>query len=124
MIRTDTLRRIVSHGSAWCQLKSDFTLGSPFAVFLFLAGETRSSAAGVGPAGPKSRDPKGARCVREDIVIADVDCTVDGGKELCEEMGVQGYPSIKYGDPNNMEDYEGAPTYLSFPPSLCRWIGR
>jgi len=43
----------------------------------------------------------------KDIVIADVDCTVDGGKELCEEMGVQGYPSIKYGDPNNMEDYEG-----------------
>mmetsp|Transcript_69051 Transcript_69051/g.95660 ORF Transcript_69051/g.95660 Transcript_69051/m.95660 type:complete len:169 (+) Transcript_69051:221-727(+) len=42
----------------------------------------------------------------KDVVIADVDCTA-GGKELCEEVGIQGYPSIKYGDPNNLEDYEG-----------------
>merc|ERR1712039_702548 len=25
----------------------------------------------------------------------------------CEEVGVQGFPTIKYGDPNNLEDYEG-----------------
>ena len=42
----------------------------------------------------------------KDILIADVDCTA-GGKELCEEVGVQGYPTIKYGDPNNLEDFEG-----------------
>merc|ERR1719384_2024492 len=40
------------------------------------------------------------------ILIADVDCTA-GGKELCSTVGVQGYPTIKYGDPNNLEDYEG-----------------
>jgi len=39
-------------------------------------------------------------------LIADVDCTA-GGKELCSSVGVRGYPSIKYGDPNNLEDYKG-----------------
>jgi len=39
-------------------------------------------------------------------VVADVDCTA-GGKSLCEEVGVRGYPTIKYGDPNNLEDYKG-----------------
>merc|ERR1719336_1139597 len=42
----------------------------------------------------------------KDILISDVDCTA-GGKDLCEEVGVQGFPTIKYGDPNNLEDYEG-----------------
>lgn len=42
----------------------------------------------------------------KDILIADVDCTA-GGKDLCEDVGVQGFPTIKYGDPNNLEDYEG-----------------
>ena len=37
--------------------------------------------------------------------IADVDCTVH--QDLCSKHGVQGYPTIKYGDPNNMEDYQG-----------------
>jgi len=41
-------------------------------------------------------------------LVADVDCTVDGGKSLCEKIGVQGFPSIKHGDPNNLEDYKGA----------------
>jgi len=40
------------------------------------------------------------------ILVADVDCTA-GGKDLCEQVGVQGYPTIKYGDPNDLEDYEG-----------------
>merc|ERR1711870_7330 len=39
-------------------------------------------------------------------LIADVDCTA-GGKALCDEVGVRGYPTIKYGDPNNLEDYKG-----------------
>merc|ERR1719464_939033 len=42
----------------------------------------------------------------DSVLIADVDCTA-GGKDLCETVGVQGYPTIKYGDPNNLEDYEG-----------------
>jgi len=43
-------------------------------------------------------------------VVADVDCTA-GGKSLCDEIGVRGYPSIKFGDPNNLEDYKGGRTF-------------
>jgi len=42
----------------------------------------------------------------KEVLIADVDCTT-GGKSLCESVGVRGYPTIKYGDPNNLEDYKG-----------------
>merc|ERR1712146_864391 len=34
------------------------------------------------------------------------DCTT-GGKPLCDKVGVRGYPTIKHGDPNNLEDYKG-----------------
>merc|ERR1712159_904540 len=40
------------------------------------------------------------------VLVADVDCTA-AGKEMCEEVGVRGYPTIKYGDPNALEDYQG-----------------
>lgn len=40
-------------------------------------------------------------------MVADVDCTADGGKELCEQFGVRGYPTIKYGDPSELKDYNG-----------------
>lgn len=40
------------------------------------------------------------------VVIADVDCTA-GGKSKCDEVGVRGYPSIKYGDPDDLQDYKG-----------------
>jgi len=43
------------------------------------------------------------------ILIADVDCTTTG-KELCNDVGVRGYPTIKFGDPNNLEDYKGGRT--------------
>jgi hypothetical protein len=42
--------------------------------------------------------------------VAEVDCTAEGTL-LCDEYGVQGFPSIKYGDPTNLEDYEGARSY-------------
>jgi len=44
------------------------------------------------------------------ILIADVDCTASG-KDLCETVGVQGFPTIKHGDPNNLEDYEGGRSF-------------
>merc|ERR1712098_448011 len=40
------------------------------------------------------------------ILIADVDCTA-AGKDLCNEVGVRGYPTIKHGDPSGLEDYKG-----------------
>jgi len=43
-------------------------------------------------------------------LVADVDCTTEG-KGLCEKHGVQGYPSIKHGNPDSLEDYEGGRTY-------------
>jgi len=43
-------------------------------------------------------------------LVADVDCTA-GGKALCSEHGVRGYPSIKYGDPTNLADYKGGRDY-------------
>merc|ERR1712157_324617 len=46
----------------------------------------------------------------KDVLIADVDCTA-GGKSLCDQVGVRGYPTIKYGDPNNLEDYKGGRTF-------------
>merc|ERR1711959_350089 len=42
-------------------------------------------------------------------VVADVDCTVH--QDLCGKHGVQGYPTIKYGDPNNLEDYQGGRSF-------------
>jgi hypothetical protein len=43
-------------------------------------------------------------------LIGDVDCTAEG-KPLCEQNGVQGFPSIKWGDPSSLEDYEGGRDY-------------
>lgn len=40
-------------------------------------------------------------------LVADVDCTA-AGKPLCDQAGVQGFPTIKWGDPNNLEKYEGS----------------
>jgi len=39
-------------------------------------------------------------------LVGDADCTA-AGQSLCNEVGVRGYPTIKYGDPNNLEDYKG-----------------
>jgi len=43
-------------------------------------------------------------------LIADVDCTAEG-KPLCETHGVQGFPTIKWGDPSALEAYEGGRDY-------------
>lgn len=40
-------------------------------------------------------------------LVADVDCTSDGGKPLCDANGVRGYPTLKWGDPSSLEDYQG-----------------
>eukprot|EP00932_Pfiesteria_piscicida_P003483 SRR837773.13393.p1 GENE.SRR837773.13393~~SRR837773.13393.p1 ORF type:complete len:169 (-),score=80.56 SRR837773.13393:205-711(-) len=39
-------------------------------------------------------------------LVADVDCTA-GGKSLCSEVGIRGYPTIKHGDPSDLQDYNG-----------------
>merc|ERR1712137_1093192 len=39
-------------------------------------------------------------------LVADVDC-IGAGESLCQTIGVEGYPTIKWGDPSSLEDYEG-----------------
>lgn len=41
------------------------------------------------------------------LFVSEVDCTSNEGKELCAHLGVQGYPTIKYGDASSLEDYKG-----------------
>jgi len=48
----------------------------------------------------------------ESRLVADVDCTT-AGKALCDQVGVRGYPTIKHGDPNNLEDYKGGRDYAA-----------
>lgn len=43
-------------------------------------------------------------------LVGDVDCTAEG-KPLCDSNGVRGYPTIKFGDPSNLEDYQGGRAY-------------
>jgi len=40
------------------------------------------------------------------IGVFDVDCTA-AGKPLCDSNGVKGFPTIKHGDPADLEDYQG-----------------
>ena len=42
----------------------------------------------------------------ETLFVAECDCTGEC-KELCSHVGVQGYPSIKYGSVDALEDYKG-----------------
>merc|ERR1711870_26245 len=44
------------------------------------------------------------------IGIYDVDCTA-GGKSLCDGVGVRGYPTIKHGDPDDLQDYKGGRSF-------------
>jgi hypothetical protein len=39
-------------------------------------------------------------------LVADVDCTA-AGKPLCDGNGIKGFPTIKYGDPGDLQTYEG-----------------
>jgi len=45
-------------------------------------------------------------------LVADVDCTA-AGKPLCDSNGVQGFPTIKFGDPSALEDYQGGRDYAA-----------
>lgn len=46
------------------------------------------------------------------ILVADVDCTA-AGKPLCDSNGIKGFPTIKHGDANSLEDYQGGRDYAS-----------
>mmetsp|Transcript_40726 Transcript_40726/g.59828 ORF Transcript_40726/g.59828 Transcript_40726/m.59828 type:complete len:244 (-) Transcript_40726:342-1073(-) len=46
----------------------------------------------------------------ETVLIAEVDCTADG-KDFCNTNRVKAFPALKYGDPANLDTYEGARSY-------------
>mmetsp|Transcript_36820 Transcript_36820/g.86440 ORF Transcript_36820/g.86440 Transcript_36820/m.86440 type:complete len:128 (+) Transcript_36820:252-635(+) len=39
-------------------------------------------------------------------LVADVDCTTEG-QSLCTKFEIKGYPTIKYGEPGDLKDYQG-----------------
>ena len=43
-------------------------------------------------------------------LVAEVDCTADG-KALCDANGVKGFPTLKYGDPTALDDYQGGRSF-------------
>mmetsp|Transcript_22833 Transcript_22833/g.65891 ORF Transcript_22833/g.65891 Transcript_22833/m.65891 type:complete len:172 (-) Transcript_22833:122-637(-) len=54
-------------------------------------------------------------------LVVDVDCVGDG-RPLCKDFGVRSYPTIKYGDPKDLQDYKGARGYAglkAFADSLA-----
>merc|ERR1711997_87524 len=55
-------------------------------------------------------------------LVADVDCTA-GGEKLCQKVGVQGYPTIKYGDPDDLKDYQGGRSYEDFKKFAAENLG-
>ncbi len=48
-----------------------------------------------------------AHASSESKLIAEVDCTDEASDALCKENGVQGFPTLKYGNPSALSDYEG-----------------
>ena len=41
-------------------------------------------------------------------LVAECDCTVNA--DLCSKHNIKGYPTIKYGNPNDLQDYSGGRT--------------
>lgn len=40
-------------------------------------------------------------------LIGDVDCTASESEALCKTYGVKGFPTVMYGDVNNLQEYQG-----------------
>lgn len=64
----------------------------------------------------KKLKPEWEKLRHDNVVIAEVDCTSE--KTICTKYGVKGFPTIKYGDPNHMEDYKGGRTYSALDAHL------
>lgn len=57
----------------------------------------------------KKLKPEWAKLKHDEVVVAEVDCTSE--KALCSKYEVKGFPTLKYGDANALEDYKGARTF-------------
>lgn len=47
-----------------------------------------------------------------DRLVGDVDCTA-AGKPLCDSNGIKQFPTLKYGDPTKMKEYNGDKDFSS-----------
>jgi len=47
----------------------------------------------------------------ENILVAAVDCEHEDSAVLCDDFGIEGYPTFKYGDPTDLREYEGDRSY-------------
>lgn len=57
-------------------------------------------------------------------LVADVDCTTEG-QPLCDENGVQGFPTLKWGDASDLQDYQGGRSYeelKKFADENLKWV--
>ena len=52
---------------------------------------------------------------RDTQLVGDVDCTAEG-KPICDSNDVKGFPTIKYGDPADLQDYQGGRDFDSLKP--------
>lgn len=43
-------------------------------------------------------------------LVAEIDCT-GAGKPLCDANGIRGFPTLKWGDPAGLVEYEGSRTF-------------
>ena len=48
----------------------------------------------------------------DSVVVAEVDC-IENGKELCNEVGVKGFPTIKFGANWDLQDYKSGRDFES-----------
>ena len=46
------------------------------------------------------------------VLVADVDC-IEKGKALCDQVGVKGFPTIKFGSPSDLQDYKMGRDYAT-----------
>mmetsp|Transcript_10617 Transcript_10617/g.24112 ORF Transcript_10617/g.24112 Transcript_10617/m.24112 type:complete len:248 (+) Transcript_10617:165-908(+) len=46
-------------------------------------------------------------------LIGEVDCTSDGGDEICEDLNVDGFPTLMWGEASGPESYEGPRSYAA-----------
>ncbi len=44
-------------------------------------------------------------------LVAEVDCTSRNGKLLCEQLDIRSFPTLMYGDPGHLEEYNGGRKY-------------
>lgn len=51
------------------------------------------------------------------VMIAEVDCTAEDSEQVCDENGVEGFPTLKFGDSSFLDDVSISMFLYGFVPS-------